>query len=833
MIGQKLNQRYTITARLGEGGMGEVYQGNDEQTGQPVAVKVLARHLSSHPESLERFKREAKTLRQLEHPNIVKFVDSFEYEAQYVIVMEYVPGGSLHDLLRQGLLPLERARQIALDLCDALIHTHRLKIIHRDIKPENVLIDQHGTPKLADFGVARLSEDTQRMTRSGTMVGTPYYMAPEAWEGEKLDAQADIWSLGVVLFEMLSGQLPFRGDTPMALMTKVCTTPPPDLKELRAEVPLSLAEIVNHMLTRDKRRRYPTMREVAVDLERNALNANPDDVNLAGTHPDRFLMPTRTSPLNAPPIAKHGSAEAKRGTLDPRLLIRIVSLVTVTLIILSGTYIGGSFVMPNMIKAIYQGKNCELALELDNIYASLYPASLADKSIASPLNECAIYSLASDNEQQKAWKDSYNSYKIYTDTYPTGLFAAEAREHSALTLTALAKEQTAQKKYNEAIGSLNLIADRYSDITNAATEATNLIPEVYIAWGADLRNSNDFIGSENTLKAFTTWAGRLKKSESVKSAKYELAQTYLAWGLDLQSQKKFDDAKTKLDLAAATDPEPLSDAGPTAQAKRARVELQNQLGDELLEQKNFAEGIEQYKAALNFSDQPAVKDTIVNGYLKWAASLAADEDFSEAFKQVNEAEKNASTDTARKSVLDAKDSIYLAFSMSSGEQAQKAMEDAVLTICRDGKRPDLPIFGLDKDHIFASAYIGPDVDAKLPDSVAAKTPGAMHYLACIEQESKIIDTTTINNYGAKPATLVREQYTWHVTLWKLDTLNPGESAQTQKFDLLGGTPPPFPSPNKMSHEDWLDILFGGSYQHFRGQPPSMDDLATRLLTTMK
>jgi serine/threonine-protein kinase len=237
-------------------------------------------------------------------------------------------------LLRQGLLPLERARQIALDLCDALIRAHRLKIIHRDIKPENVLIDQHGTPKLADFGVARLSEDTQPMTRSGTQVGTPYYMAPEAWEGEKLDAQADIWSLGVVLFEMLTGQLPFRGDTPVAVMNKVCTTPPPDLKELRAEVPLSLAEIVNRMLTRDKRRRYPTMREVAVDLERdqerNAVKADPDDINLAGTHPDRVLMPTRTSPVDAPPIAKRGfggvkrrAAEGKRGSLDPRLLIAI------------------------------------------------------------------------------------------------------------------------------------------------------------------------------------------------------------------------------------------------------------------------------------------------------------------------------------------------------------------------------------------------------------------------------------------------------------------------------------------------------------------------------
>src|SRR5258705_3929055 len=135
MIGQKLNDRYTITAQLGEGGMGEVYQGTDEQTGQHVAVKVLARQLTMHPEALERFKREGETLRQLEHPNIVKFVDAFEYDGQYVIVMEYVTGGNMHEIIKQGPLAVEQTRQIALDLCDALIRSHRLNIIHRDIKP--------------------------------------------------------------------------------------------------------------------------------------------------------------------------------------------------------------------------------------------------------------------------------------------------------------------------------------------------------------------------------------------------------------------------------------------------------------------------------------------------------------------------------------------------------------------------------------------------------------------------------------------------------------------------------------------------------------------------
>jgi serine/threonine protein kinase len=266
MIGQILNNRYRITSLLGEGAMGEVYLAIDEHTGQQVAVKVLARQLITRPELIERFRREADTLRQLDHPNIVKFVDTFEHEGQYMIVMEYVPGGSLHDLIKKGQLPIDRAYRIALELCDALIRSHHLNIIHRDIKPENVLLTEDGKPKLADFGVARLSEGT-RMTHTGTQVGTPYYMSPEAWEGMTLDAQADIWSLGVVLFEMLAGQVPFGGDTGAAVMNKVLKTQPPDLKKLRAEVSPGLTRIVSRMLTRDKKRRYQTMRQVAVDLE--------------------------------------------------------------------------------------------------------------------------------------------------------------------------------------------------------------------------------------------------------------------------------------------------------------------------------------------------------------------------------------------------------------------------------------------------------------------------------------------------------------------------------------------------------------------------------------
>jgi formylglycine-generating enzyme required for sulfatase activity len=268
MIGQTLNKRYRITSQLGKGAMGLVYRATDRHTQQDVAIKVIARELALEADMLARFRREGEALRQLRHRNIVAFVEMFEHQGQQMIVMEYVPGGSLHDVIRRSALDVRLAAQIALDLSDALASAHRLDIIHRDIKPENVLLGADGTPKLTDFGVARLLGAGTRLTGTGTQVGTPYYMSPEAWEGKPLDAQADVWSLGVVLYEMLTGQVPFGGETVVAVMNKVLTAPLPEIVTVRPEVPPVLVGVVERMLTRDKATRFETMRQVAVDLER-------------------------------------------------------------------------------------------------------------------------------------------------------------------------------------------------------------------------------------------------------------------------------------------------------------------------------------------------------------------------------------------------------------------------------------------------------------------------------------------------------------------------------------------------------------------------------------
>ncbi len=267
-IGDTLNERYLLTAHLGSGAMGEVYQATDSQTKQTVAVKILDRKLTLDPEIVERFKREGEALRQLRHRHIVSFVDTFQHEGQQVIVMEYVAGGSLHQLIQRGPLPVEQARQVAIDLCDALTSAHRLNIIHRDVKPDNVLVGADGAPKLTDFGVARLVSEGTRLTGTGTQIGTPFYMSPEAWQGQPLDAQADVWSLGIMLYEMLTGDVPFGGDTLVSVMNKVLTAPLPDLKRLRPDTPPGLVKIVRRMLERDRAKRYQSLREVGLDLDR-------------------------------------------------------------------------------------------------------------------------------------------------------------------------------------------------------------------------------------------------------------------------------------------------------------------------------------------------------------------------------------------------------------------------------------------------------------------------------------------------------------------------------------------------------------------------------------
>ena len=277
---------------LGRGGMGVVYRATDAQSGETVAVKTLNAEVLSHePNILERFRREGESLRQLNHPNIVKFITAVESYGQHYLVMEYVDGGSLQDLLaKHGFLSSQRTVEISLDLADALTRAHHLGIIYRGLKPANVLLAQDGTPRLTDFGIAQLA-DGSRLTQTGVLVGTVNYLSPEALSGEVLDFRTDIWAFGVLLFEMLTGRLPFTGDNLTARITATLTQPVPDLAQYNPNIPKPLADLIYSMLEKDRQNRIPSMRQVGAEFESILMSSQ----GLSTSMESRFKTPIPSS----------------------------------------------------------------------------------------------------------------------------------------------------------------------------------------------------------------------------------------------------------------------------------------------------------------------------------------------------------------------------------------------------------------------------------------------------------------------------------------------------------------------------------------------------------
>lgn len=264
--------RYEIdnlhAARIGRGGAGNVYRATDLRTHRIVAVKQLKPELiAGDPHVVARFDREGEALRRLNHPNIVTVLEMVVEGDEHYLVMEYVPGGSLADVLHDSPgLPIEQVLQIGLELADALTRAHHLNIIHRDIKPGNVLLAEDGTPRLTDFGVAHMA-DLDRITQTGTLTGTYAYLSPEACEGEVLDARADIWSFGVLLYEMLTGRVPFAEPTLTATLLAILGKPVPDLHQFRPGIPEALANLIYRMLQKDRQQRISSIRLVGAQLE--------------------------------------------------------------------------------------------------------------------------------------------------------------------------------------------------------------------------------------------------------------------------------------------------------------------------------------------------------------------------------------------------------------------------------------------------------------------------------------------------------------------------------------------------------------------------------------
>lgn len=272
LVGQQLGQ-YRILKILGKGGMASVYLAQQASINREVAVKVIESQLALTDEFMRRFQREAQTIASMRAANIIKIFDYGQQDELIYIVMELMTGGSLASLIRNAPLAPNHAARLLDQIASALDYAHARGIIHRDLKPQNILLDDQGNAILTDFGIAKLIEDeSTKLTATGTAMGTPAYMSPEQWQGQALDSRTDIYSLGVILFEMLSGRLPFEAATPASLMYSHLQQPPKSLRTVRPDLPPAIDAVINTALAKQPAERYSSATEMA-NAFRQALSS--------------------------------------------------------------------------------------------------------------------------------------------------------------------------------------------------------------------------------------------------------------------------------------------------------------------------------------------------------------------------------------------------------------------------------------------------------------------------------------------------------------------------------------------------------------------------------
>ena len=265
-IGGTFADRFQVIEELGKGGMGEVYKVFDKKVKEKVALKLLNPEIATDEKVIERFRNELKYARKISHRNVCRMYDLSEEEGTQYITMEYVPGEDLKGTIRRvGQLSVGKAISISKQVCEGLAEAHRLGVVHRDLKPQNIMIDREGNARIMDFGVAR-SIKAKGITGAGVMIGTPDYMSPEQVEGKEVDQRSDIYALGVILYEMVTGEVPFQGDTPLSVIVKHKSEAPPDPKEVNAQIPIDLSRMILRCLEKDKERRYQKAEDILSEL---------------------------------------------------------------------------------------------------------------------------------------------------------------------------------------------------------------------------------------------------------------------------------------------------------------------------------------------------------------------------------------------------------------------------------------------------------------------------------------------------------------------------------------------------------------------------------------
>ncbi|MDH4033494.1 MAG: serine/threonine protein kinase, partial [candidate division Zixibacteria bacterium] len=265
---------YRIVEKIGAGGMGEVYLAEDTKLSRNVALKFLPTHLCRDEDSRTRFTREAKAAAKLDHPNIVPVYEVGEYNGRPFFAMAHITGEPLRDVVKQGKLSVAEAVSLTQQICEGLHEAHEAGVVHRDIKPGNIIIDSKGKPRLLDFGLATVSGE-EKLTQTGSTLGTVGYMAPEQITGGKVDKRSDLFSVGVILYEMLTGRRPFEGDNDAAIIRAITTSTPEPIARFKSGVTGELQQVINKALAKDPALRYQHADGMLADLRRLTVETAP------------------------------------------------------------------------------------------------------------------------------------------------------------------------------------------------------------------------------------------------------------------------------------------------------------------------------------------------------------------------------------------------------------------------------------------------------------------------------------------------------------------------------------------------------------------------------
>src|SRR5690349_21184672 len=282
MVGEVLADRYELEELVGTGGMSSVFRAHDRLLDRKVALKILHQQYSGDDDYVERFKREARSVAALSHPNIVTVIDRGEHGDRQFIVFEYIDGGNLKRLIeRRGPAPVASALELAIQIARGLAFAHQQGLIHRDVKPQNVLLNGDGRAKVTDFGIARSLNVQHGMTQTGTVLGTSDYIAPEQAQGQRVDEHSDIYSLGVVLYELLTSEVPFPGENFVAVAMRHINESPPSIRDKRPDVSPRLEAAVQRAMAKRPEDRFQTMADFCRELEANLAELQSAGTQLA------------------------------------------------------------------------------------------------------------------------------------------------------------------------------------------------------------------------------------------------------------------------------------------------------------------------------------------------------------------------------------------------------------------------------------------------------------------------------------------------------------------------------------------------------------------------